>query len=490
MALHSKKISLTALLLVALMLVSTACAESVDDAADTSSQTEAQEVAAEDTEEPDIRVTLKDNVPESDFGEYTFTMYSRDRDDFVNDLGLIYEEETGDIVKDTIIKRNRNVEERFNINLEAVYNSEPTSAARKLITADDDSCALVLDNALNTGAAITDGNYMAWDDLPYIDLTKPWYNRNVVDAMSVNGHTYMMAGEFNLSVLRFTYCMYYNKGLAEAYNISDIYDRVMNHEWTYDLLYSTVENVYQDLNGNGSRDEEDMYGLSTDFYGASTNFSYALGVKLTAKDADGIPQNVYYSEKTVDVFNRIYDLLFNNSGVLAGTWGIEAGPWKSEHALFVNNFFQSSSDYRDLEFDYGVLPYPMYDENQDNYYSHSNVAFTVCAIPTTTSELERTCAIVEGLQSESWRIVIPAYYETALKVKYSRDDAAAQVLDMILDARYLDFGIIYDQNKGCATIMQKLFSEHKDSFASTYEKQAKSIERHYSKLIEKLCELD
>ncbi len=456
---------------------------------ETQKSSDTADVVSEETE-VDPRLSVSDEIPELDYNGYTFQMYTRTREDFVNDLGLNLEGESGDIVETAIYQRNRTVEERFNIDLDVTYYDAPTSAARRTITAGDDSVALVLDNVPNTGSAIPSGNYLPWDNQPYIDFSKPWYVHDVIDAMSINGHTYMMAGEFNLSLLRFTYCMYYNKNLAADYDVNDLYERVLNHTWTYESLYKTVSDVYFDVNGDGKKDPDDLYGLATDFYGASTNYSYAFGTEITHNDKDGIPQLVYYTEKTVDIFNKVWDLLFNNPGVLSGAWGVEAGPWQDGRALFVNAFFQSSSEYRNYDFDFGILPYPLYDESQENYRTHSNVAFTVCALPTTTTNVERTCAITEALQAESWKQVIPAYYETALKVKYSRDDMASSTLDMVLGGRYLDFGIIYDQNNGCATLMQQLFSSHKQDFSSTYEKKTKAIEKHYQKMIDQLLKLE
>lgn len=483
---------ITAILAAVMVISAAACSEKADTQPNDSVVTadDSSAIETEPTSEEDIRRNTPDDIPVLDFEGYEFRMYTRNRDDFVSDLCLNKEEESGDVVEDSIYRRNKTVEERFNITLSATYWDDPTSSAKNLITADDDSIDLVLDNALNTGNAIPNGYYLAWDNLTYINFEKPWYIKNAINAMSINNHTYMMAGEFNLSLLRFTYCMYYNKVLAEDLNINDLYDRVVDMKWTYDSLYDTAAICYSDINGNGTRDDEDRYGLATDFYGASTNFSYALGVKITENDSDGIPQLVYYNEKTVDVFDKIWNLLFNNEGTHAGAWGTEDNVWKPGNALFVNAFFQSSGNYRDLQFDFGILPYPMYDEKQDGYRTHSNVAFTVCAFPITTRSEERSSAIVEALQAESWKQVIPAYYETALKVKYSRDDIAAGTLDLILAGRYLDFGIIYDQNSGCGTLMQQLFSTNKNAFTSTYEKKSKSIEKHYSKLIDKICELD
>ena len=59
----------------------------------------------------------------------------------------------------------------------------------------------------------------------------------------------------------------------------------------------------------------------------------------------------------------------------------------------------------------------------------------ILAVPITATNLERTGIITEALSAESYKRVIPAYYETALKTKYARDDESVQMLDMIANSR-------------------------------------------------------
>ena len=46
------------------------------------------------------------------------------------------------------------------------------------------------------------------------------------------------------------------------------------------------------------------------------------------------------------------------------------------------------------------------------------------------------------------RTVTPAYFETAIKSKYSRDSETSQMLDLIVSGIYLDYSYIYGQSLG------------------------------------------
>jgi len=48
--------------------------------------------------------------------------------------------------------------------------------------------------------------------------------------------------------------------------------------------------------------------------------------------------------------------------------------------------------------------------------------------------------MLEALQSESAKTVRPAYYDIALKTKYTRDDDSVEMLDLIFNTRVVDIG--------------------------------------------------
>ena len=72
------------------------------------------------------------------------------------------------------------------------------------------------------------------------------------------------------------------------------------------------------------------------------------------------------------------------------------------------------------------------------------------AISGASQNLDITGAVLEALGSETYRSVTPAWYETALKVKYSRDDISAQIIDIIHDSMTTDF--IYAYNASLSKI--------------------------------------
>ena len=93
---------------------------------------------------------------------------------------------------------------------------------------------------------------------------------------------------------------------------------------------------------------------------------------------------------------------------------------------------------------------------------------------------------MEALCSESYRYVTPAYYETALKVKYTRDDETSRMLDMIRDSVKFDFAYIYNASLNTPmTQFRQLVMKKVDAAASTLASNMKSCNKMLAELLEK-----
>jgi len=129
-----KRYSLIAILLITAILlvpaiVSCANEPTTMDTLTTAAVTE--ETTAEDNPEPEL--------PASDFGGESF-MFLLCLSHYAYDEVYVYTEEyDGEVVNDAIYDRNRAVEEKFNIDIEATFNETVSQTAQKSIMANDNS---------------------------------------------------------------------------------------------------------------------------------------------------------------------------------------------------------------------------------------------------------------------------------------------------------------------------------------------------------------
>ena len=218
----------------------------------------------------------------------------------------------------------------------------------------------------------------------------------------------------------------FNKKLATDFSVPDIYDTVFDGKWTFDCLNSTIKGVYSDLNGNSTavKDKEDRWGL--EIFGGNNISCFETSCEAPCiVNKNGKYEFVYDSERNVEVFDMLVKLVHQNEDVVyygQDSMQVPESAFGNGNSLFATISFAKTSTMRDLKFDWGVIPYPKYDESQEKYHTRASSGMEVFQIPVTSSGREDVGAVLEALSSEGYKSLTPAYYETALKVKYTNGD--------------------------------------------------------------------
>jgi hypothetical protein len=113
--------------------------------------------------------------------------------------------------------------------------------------------------------------------------------------------------------------------------------------------------------------------------------------------------------------------------------------FKDGHSMFSSGAIAEMAQLRDMPDDFGVIPFPKYNEEQDRYYTRVCGGFPFVT-PLTITKPEIAGALMEAMACETHNSVIPAYYESSLKDKFSRDPDTAEMLDLIFNTRVYDLG--------------------------------------------------
>ena len=468
------------------LFASASCGDNTNDSFDVSTSDAAMTdtVIEESTKIPD-------DLPEKDYKGRTFTVITFDQ--LLPDY--VAETENGDVINDAVYSRNRDVSERFNVKLETmsdVSNVDVADFIAKTVLAGEDAFQLVAHHAVSTGGLAMKGVFMNWYDVPYVDFSKPWWSKSTVEDLTYGNDFALLAiGDYALSALAGAYCYFYDKPAAAEFQLDDLYSVVNDGKWTLDYVMDTVKNIYKDLNGNGERDGDDYFGLSQSIMSALNTYLWSSGGKIFEKDNNGIPTFVYKNEKINTIVEKVYELCYENDGVCTNrpkypmSHYVAALAFKDNMSAFVAGTLDMTVNYfRDRQSEYGILPYPKLDENQKEYKTMADGYHAVLAVPKTVQDTEFVGIITEALNAESMKQVFPAYYETALKKKYSYDDESVKMLDMIVDSRVFDFGYIYDNWNGVSFYFQTLIGERKSKdFESYYAKKGPASEKYYEKLV-------
>ncbi len=445
-----------------------------------------QSTVAEESGQSEI---LSDNLPEFNFEEHTFKILVRNSDESVSDVWA--EESSGDLMENAIYNRNLKISERFNISIEAIRSSHDNyeTDALKLILANDDVYDLICPHARAAFVYAMERTLLEWNtELEYVDLDKPWWAQDAKENLSVAGKLYCMTGDISFVNFGMATCMVFNKNLFANSNIAAPYDDVRSNKWTFDKFNETIKMGFIDLNGNGKTDiEVDQFGYMTGWWGGPIQVLYSANERTVKKDESDIPYLSLNNERVIDLYEKYFNMVSNDYAyqIVSDSSDEAKNAFKSNKLLIWDIVFRDIISLRDMEVDFGIIPWPMYDESVGKYYSNVNAFSPLYIVPVTASDPSRTSVILEALAFESHISVIPTYYETALKTKHTRDNESADMLDIIKDGKLYDFGY-YTDAVGIFSSTGRLLAEmtSKD-FASFYSKN----ERASLKTLEKFVKI-
>ena len=94
--------------------------------------------------------------------------------------------------------------------------------------------------------------------------------------------------------------------------------------------------------------------------------------------------------------------------------------------------------------------------------------------------------LMEVLNAESWKTVYPAYYEEALKGRFSTDENMAQMIELITNSRVYEYGILCAQSLGNAKLPYLIcycIAENDIDLASRLAENDESIKRTLAEIL-------
>ncbi|MCL2518939.1 MAG: hypothetical protein FWF15_10295 [Oscillospiraceae bacterium] len=473
-------IIICAIFIVSMTLV--ACSE--DNGTKNDGNTESNVTNAEDTNaEADSRLSVSDDLPKKDFGGAKFRIFSKS--------GLAYEihteEANGEILNDTLYLRNITVEERFNVEIVPVWTDAGTDDSKVVVTsilADSDDFDLAGTYVFVSGNLVTNRVYLNWLELKYTNLEKPWWVNSINNNFRIGNAIYTAVGDMCVTTLRLSYAMFYNKRLAENFEIPDVNKSVYDNKWTIDYFIKTTRDIYVDLNGDGKADLEDMYGFTAEALTNLDMYLPAFNIPIIKQNEQGLPELVMNTPKTLTAVEKVNDLYWGGTGSYIANNCFEA--FFGGRAIFFTTWISRTfNELREMEDDYGILPYPKFDESQEKYMSGAMDNYTVLGIPITVGDPEMASIVTEALNAESYKQLFPAYYDTALKVKYMRDEESIAMLDIIMNGRNFDMCVLFSSDLGQVTFMfRSLVAAKSTDFVSSFEKVKDSVQTRLDKIIE------
>lgn len=431
--------------LFALLIVFSAagCAATGTGSDETTAAPEAVSTTVQETTEPS-RENYPDGIPDSlRFEGETFRVLYYDKNNYRDDF--VANGVTGDLVTDAVYNRNLNVMERFGTELDLI--PAPSSDTKSYcsyvetqVTAGEYSWDLISAYQAYTVPLAMKGILADVSDAEYLDFSNPWWEYGYMKELLIGSgdRIYFMQGDIALYMLGSMGSVYYNKRIIGEIDPGfDVYSTVSEGKWTLEKFGELAALAYSDVNGNGVMDAGDIVGFGATTVKSTEHFMYDAGVRSNTRTAEGYPSYTFGDERSVDFIAKLYDLYYNNTGARiydsdsSGISQMEKDFRGGLMLLLPGWLYMAKSICGDCVDDYGIIPYPKYDTDQENYLTLVHDGTTIYCIPSTCDRLPMVSAITEAFAAESWRKVTPCYFDVALKNRYATDLHSAEMIDII-----------------------------------------------------------
>ena len=472
-----------ALILITTVLASCGNSDATTVAKDTNIQNETERDAVKDTVPADLQ-----------FKGETVTFFVRD-DQELWKHEIDVEKTTNDTLYDAIYYRNSTVEDRLGITIKqigqagtyAVADSWNSTLRNAVLTKSGDFDASAI--YASTGSALAvEGLYYNVLDLPYIAFEQPWWNDSIIEEVTLFDTLYYLAGDICITQIANGLCIFYNKNLfSELYGTQNIklFDVVEKGKWTIDYMSELVSNAWIDENSDGIVSDGDTVGFFANTAGGGMDaWIPAMGISIT-KMVDGYPEITFYSGHTVAAFEKLRGLYNNNPGTLNAS--ATATKFVVGNQLFTMEYLNGGSKFRAMKDNYGVLPLPKFDAEQDDYYTTFDNAASLVVVLSTCNRTDLVGATLELMGAESYKQVTPAYFEICLQGKYSDAPEDAEMYDRIINSFVYSFGFCYSTKslEGIGGLFRNLDVD----IAQKYEANKIKYENALNALIDKLDEI-
>ena len=401
-------------------------------------------------------------------------------------------EENGDIMNDAIYNRTCAVEEALNVKIVLEMHGDNcgtyVSEIKPVILAGDDVYDLMFNHCIDGISTYASEGYLYnLDNLPYIDMTADWWNREQMDVLKLGENTYYAVNDMMVPC---PYVMFFSKELVANLDMENPYQLVYDGRWTLDKFEEMARAAVSDLNGDGKMDENDRWGVTAQETSKYISFMTGAGQYITDRDADGRIQLALKTAKTQDMMERFAALAKDNVVYMPPSMDrSDMLTLDTGRLMFQLDSLASAELLREYTVEFGLIPYPKYDEAQTDYISLDWGG--LLSVPCTITNPELVGAAMELLAWESANEVLPTYYDIVLTGKLSRDDDAVRMLDILFDTVTYEIGGNYFGFAAGFTdlfyALPRLAIDKKSSdFSSFYEKLEKNANKNIEKFYNSL----
>lgn len=457
-----------------------------------SSDTVAEVVPTDtETEAPKVHPTIEKKNYNDDFFLHVF-----ERPEL-----LWVEESKNDVFTEALYTRQQRLYDYLGVEMTAVQTGDLTTYGNDFKNAvknkDGSVDVLVCSAYVSIASFILEGYLNDYGKYDQIDLSADYWKTDYMEEVMLGDRIYLGYSDFNIFC---THVISYNKDMLDQYSDAldeSIYDTVRGYRWTIDKMISLANLVYIDQTSDG-KTEDDIFGITGRQWIPFIGFLHACDIPLVAQDESGMYKVAVYNElnkeKTTTLVTKLHELSKSNSAwfryKIDETTDI---PLTAGRSLMSIVGTPSIVNYLDYDINFGILPYPMYDEAQKDvgYRSYNYDGFI-----TFPSYMRNPDMSVETIEILSFLSdpVQTAYYEKQLGKQAADAPDDSEMLLIVWDGICTDFGSALSQIDASLginlymlpTLTHANTTENIASYVASYERNGNNAINSWMKAYEKM----
>ncbi|MBQ8641567.1 MAG: hypothetical protein IJ480_05060 [Clostridia bacterium] len=432
------------------------------------------ETTAADTENTS---TVTETVPETEETSYLEGLASADYEgaDFrmlgrnllggvtlPTTLNLHTGELNGEVVNDALYNRDLMLEEKYNVVITGTVDDNTSrEAIKNMITAGDAAYDMIWEDMAYSGIyMVTNSLVHPLNYVDNIDLSKPYWEQTANEALKISDSIYFATGPISPRYYGSAYIIMFNRDMASDLGLEDYYTLVEEGKWTIDRMMEDARTATYDSDGDGTITDEDRIGIA---YEVLTPESILFGAGYHyIEQENGEMKITLEDENLVSLMQQLISFFQEECAV----WVYNGGPYdevkmySEGHLLFYNPVTFCLADFRELEYDFGILPMPKLNSEQENYISYGQpwaTATPYVPVTNTGDTLSMTGMIIEAMAAYGLEVLRPAVFEDVIQLKSTRDEQSGKIINLLFDTITFDLmpilnpGSLYGELQGIFT---------------------------------------
>lgn len=432
-----------------------------------------------DIEKPDDPTSIydvADTLPESaNYGTTFNILYLQEK--FVSEFWV--DANTGGVIDNAVYSAICSTEERFGVDIVAIASGagseiDHISNIRNQINGGMPDFDMARGHDVQGANLSLEGSLLDLYTIDALNFEKPWWPQNTINSLTFMGQMYLISSSISYKGLSSTNAVFFNKELMEDHGYDLPYELVQTGDWYLADMLSSVEDFHlEGDSGIEGKSLDDTFGIVIpwELYAWQESF----GIQLVQKDESAFELILNgHDTRVYDLINLLYSVCWENDGGYMLVRTDAKTIFAEGRALYIpTDLGTAIATFLDYNIDYGIVPYPKLDEEQDQYYSGYTDRYFF--IPFNCPDKEYVGTILESMSAEGYRQVTPAYFEIALKNRYTKDETSKEMVDLIKQSMILDFAYVYGADQWWSRSLYHLISGKSNDPSTDYASYYKEM---------------